>query len=269
MSEDIDMDTFFFLIKKRPVLWDQTLPAFKDSEATELAWKDVCIGLKEDFEDLEDDEQLDFTQEVIKKWTGIRNAYANFCKKEMEVSQSGARTSKVKKFVYSRELNFLQKFYKPISAERYSEMEEDNEEQDQQYRSDGPSPSEAANGKGQEQIRKRRKKGDNKQSEKRKLKTEIPNRHLLFFQSVLPSLETMEEYEIVKFNLGVLQLINKLMDEKRTGMPSSYYPGGSVVQSTLSYQPFRGLHAGSHSAIPAIPTIPNIPAELIHNVPNV
>lgn len=36
------------------------------------------------------------------------------------------------------------------------------------------------------------------------------NRHMSFFQSIQPSLETMEEDEVIEFQLGVLKLIKDI-----------------------------------------------------------
>ncbi|KAL1130688.1 hypothetical protein AAG570_011929 [Ranatra chinensis] len=239
MMKDIDMHTFFSLIEERPVLWDKTLSTFKDTEATKQAWKEVCVGLDEAFEDLKDDEQFTFAKEVVKKWKSIRKSHANFCKKEMERSQSGARNSKLRKYMYGGALNFLQKLYKPIPVEEDSDMEVDNNEaQDEQNRGDGLSSSEAGTSKGQESTRKRHQKADDKQLKKLKISLAgIRNRHLQFFESVLPYLEEMEEREIVKFQLGVLQLLTLQTEERRTGQLSSYYSWGSVVPSRPAAQP--------------------------------
>jgi hypothetical protein len=35
-------------------LWDKTLDVFKDRIATRNAWREVCLELKPDFEELED-----------------------------------------------------------------------------------------------------------------------------------------------------------------------------------------------------------------------
>jgi thiol-disulfide isomerase/thioredoxin len=54
MTEIIDSKVLISLIEDRPVLWDKTLDAFKDWIATRNPWREVCLELKPDFEELED-----------------------------------------------------------------------------------------------------------------------------------------------------------------------------------------------------------------------
>lgn len=63
MSEqkiDIDLEVLIFLVEARPVLWDKTTDIYKDRNATKKACREVCIGLKEDFEELIDVEKNAF-----------------------------------------------------------------------------------------------------------------------------------------------------------------------------------------------------------------
>jgi hypothetical protein len=54
MAENIDAEVLISLIEARSVLWDKPLDAFKDRIATRNAWREVCLELKPDFEELED-----------------------------------------------------------------------------------------------------------------------------------------------------------------------------------------------------------------------
>jgi uncharacterized LabA/DUF88 family protein len=54
MAENIDAEFLISLIEARPVLWDKTLDVFKDRIATRNAWREVCLELKPDFEELEE-----------------------------------------------------------------------------------------------------------------------------------------------------------------------------------------------------------------------
>lgn len=48
-----------------------------------------------------------------------------------------------------------------------------------------------------------------------------PNRHLSFFHGMLPALDKFDENDVLKFQMGVLQLISKINDEKhRASQPS-------------------------------------------------
>ena len=62
MGEEIEIDTerLIFLVQERPVLWDKTEDIYKDRNATKNAWKEVCMELKPDFEELDDREKNTF-----------------------------------------------------------------------------------------------------------------------------------------------------------------------------------------------------------------
>lgn len=56
----IDNELLIHLIQERPVIWDKTLNEFKDRNATRIAWNEVCLQLKSDFEELEDKKKNEF-----------------------------------------------------------------------------------------------------------------------------------------------------------------------------------------------------------------
>lgn len=60
MSNFIDVDVLISLVEARPVLWDKTLDTFKDRNLTRDAWREVCCGLKNDFEVMKDNEKNAF-----------------------------------------------------------------------------------------------------------------------------------------------------------------------------------------------------------------
>lgn len=62
MGEEIEIDTerLISLVQERPVLWDKTEDIYKDRNATKNAWKEVCVQLKHDFEELKDREKNTF-----------------------------------------------------------------------------------------------------------------------------------------------------------------------------------------------------------------
>ncbi|VEN45173.1 unnamed protein product [Callosobruchus maculatus] len=49
---DIDNDILISLVEEKPVLWDKTLDIFKDLYATRNAWREVCQGLRNKFDEL-------------------------------------------------------------------------------------------------------------------------------------------------------------------------------------------------------------------------
>jgi len=49
---EFDTDLLISVVEARPVLWDKTDDIYKDRKETKKAWKEACICLQEDFEDL-------------------------------------------------------------------------------------------------------------------------------------------------------------------------------------------------------------------------
>lgn len=50
----IDNELLIHLVQERPVLWDKTIDAFKDRNATRSAWREVCLQFRNNFDELED-----------------------------------------------------------------------------------------------------------------------------------------------------------------------------------------------------------------------
>jgi hypothetical protein len=60
MSEvEVDVECLISLVEERPVLWDKTLDAYKDRNVTKSRWKEVCLELKNDFEDLGEKDSIE------------------------------------------------------------------------------------------------------------------------------------------------------------------------------------------------------------------
>ena len=62
---DIDTDVLISSVKVRPVLWDKTLDIYKDRNANRRAWREVCLEVNQDFEELEDKEKGAFGELYI------------------------------------------------------------------------------------------------------------------------------------------------------------------------------------------------------------
>lgn len=57
---NIDPELLITLIEIRPILWDKTLENYKDNNMRTAAWREVCIALKEDFQELEEKERQSY-----------------------------------------------------------------------------------------------------------------------------------------------------------------------------------------------------------------
>ena len=51
---EFDNDLLISLVEARPVLWDKTDDIYKGRNETKKAWREVCICLQEDLENLGD-----------------------------------------------------------------------------------------------------------------------------------------------------------------------------------------------------------------------
>ncbi|GBO98988.1 hypothetical protein EVAR_70677_1 [Eumeta japonica] len=50
---DIQAETLITLVQERPVLWDKTEEVYKDKNLKLAAWREVCLILKPNFDELE------------------------------------------------------------------------------------------------------------------------------------------------------------------------------------------------------------------------
>jgi hypothetical protein len=57
---EIDIELLISFVEARPVSWDKSSDIYKDRDSTRKALKEVCVGLKEDFEELSDNEKNTF-----------------------------------------------------------------------------------------------------------------------------------------------------------------------------------------------------------------
>lgn len=58
-DQQIDRDVLIATVRDRPVLWNKFLDVYKDKTAKTAAWREICMILKEDFEEMEQqDRQL-------------------------------------------------------------------------------------------------------------------------------------------------------------------------------------------------------------------
>ena len=59
MAIEVDTELLISLVELRPALWDKSVENYKDREETRKAWKEVCVGLKPDFEEWRDSDAFD------------------------------------------------------------------------------------------------------------------------------------------------------------------------------------------------------------------
>lgn len=54
---EIDTELLISLVEAKPVLWDKSLKLYKNRNGTRKAWEEVCVGLKSDFNELQNNDK--------------------------------------------------------------------------------------------------------------------------------------------------------------------------------------------------------------------
>lgn len=64
-TKNINVENLISLVQNRPVLWDKTLEIYKDKNLRTAGWREICIILNEDFEEMEEKKRQDYGKFVI------------------------------------------------------------------------------------------------------------------------------------------------------------------------------------------------------------
>ncbi|KPJ14373.1 hypothetical protein RR48_01312 [Papilio machaon] len=59
-TKNINVENLISLVQNRPVLWDKTLEIYKDKNLRTAGWREICINLNEDFEEMEEKNRQDY-----------------------------------------------------------------------------------------------------------------------------------------------------------------------------------------------------------------
>ncbi|CAK1580922.1 unnamed protein product [Parnassius mnemosyne] len=243
MSVEIDVDVLISLVEARPTLWDKTIASYKNRNETKEAWKEVYIGLNSSFEELDDNEKNKFGKEVMKRWVNIRDSYHKSLNKEKSVKKSGAGTTTIRKYVYFDQLQFLNKIFcerpteSSLPTDRVEKLSRGNNVEDStesncssQFKSPPPP---------QQQLGSRKPKIDEIDKKLLHILEKPEDRHLCFFKGIIPSLSSFNEDEIIKFQMGILQLITTIK-QSRLNTPQLQSFTTQVSRPTLSQSPLPG-----------------------------
>jgi hypothetical protein len=175
----------------------------------------------------------------MKKWGNIRDCYVKSCKKNKGATQSGAGSSKPRKYVYSDQLRFLSKVISegPTAncltvdntegSHQVTTAEQTRDDMNHFYQ-ETPSRKPRT-----QQMGKRKRNTDEIELRIMKALEEgnQPNRHLSFFKGIIPSLQNFNEEEILEFQMGVLQLIANIKHRK----PSNFSSQGTTSHFILPH----------------------------------
>lgn len=64
-TKNINVENLISLVQNRPVLWDKTLEIYKDKNLRTAGWREICIILNEDFEEMEEKNRQDYGKFII------------------------------------------------------------------------------------------------------------------------------------------------------------------------------------------------------------
>lgn len=164
-------------------------------------------------------------QEVIKKWTNLRDSFSKYYKKDKESKRSGSGAKKLKKYVYFDQLKFLHKLYveRPTSnslepRNDIADEDEDRIEQEQQASDDVSVVSKSSIEKPRNSQKNMKNKNQN-DIDLRILKLleeqQPPCNKMAFLQSLMPHLQNFNDQEYLKFQMGVLKVIENINESKK------------------------------------------------------
>ncbi|XP_068084807.1 uncharacterized protein [Anabrus simplex] len=220
---DVDSEILITLVQARPVLWDKTLDIYKDRNATRKAWREVCLELKPDFDVIEDKEKNAFGKEVIRRWTNLRDSFAKYKKKIKDIKNSGAKVKILRTYVFSDQMQFLDKLCHGRETVDSFESESDGGLENVQEVDIEPQASTSYESTGipkrayQTRSRKQRKPDEVEMRVLKALEAGSPCSKMSFLRSLMPHLDKFDEQDFLQFQIEVLKVIERI-NERKKGM---------------------------------------------------
>lgn len=170
---------------------------------------------------------------VIQRWTHIRDNYNRSYKKIQGQKRSGNGAKTAKPYVYSKQLSFLQKIIQP--NERVNSLITENKESKKQVNNSETkersemqtietNDTETMNPIHKRIPRRRSIANDVNPVNAKMIKfmhsyinkePAVTNRHLSFFNGILPTLDMFDDNEVLEFQMGVLQLMKTIKSSRQ------------------------------------------------------
>ncbi|CAG9560029.1 unnamed protein product [Danaus chrysippus] len=160
-------------------------------------------------------------KEVVKRWTNLRDCFAKSKKDDKSAKKSRSGLKKRKKYVFSDQLQFLNKIYtKKETVDSFNPeivpgtLEEDEEPEGT---TGEPEVSTNANLPSKPVGTRKRKKLDEVEVKMHKaLEHKTPCSKMSFLQSLMPHLTNYSNSEFLQFQVGVLNVIENINKLKET-----------------------------------------------------
>lgn len=179
---------------------------------------------------------VDAGQLVVKRWNNIRDQWLKWRNRDKHSKKSGAAASKLRKYLYHEQLNFLEKgLYRRATDSSMADNEHTGEAESQQQTEERQSAADqretpdateqtsqtlsaktpAVKTTSVQQSARKRKRGLD-EFELRMLKSieagDQEDRNMQFFKGILPSVQKFTDNQIVDFQMGVLQVIKNIQN---------------------------------------------------------
>ncbi|KAJ8953869.1 hypothetical protein NQ314_007196 [Rhamnusium bicolor] len=194
-------------------------------------------------------------KEVIRRWTNLRDCFVKSNMKIKATKNSGSAAKKIKKYVYSDQLQFLKKLYEArqtedsFQSEGAAGLEEGTETQGSTENIENASqPFDTPPTQLSLKIVRRTKNRKHKKLDEFELKmfktleADKPCSKTSFLLSFKPHLDKFDEQDYLQFQLGVLRVIENINERKKT--MSAQSPPFTYHTPAMSYGQF---HVYSHS----------------------
>ncbi|XP_046673246.1 uncharacterized protein LOC124362627 [Homalodisca vitripennis] len=237
-DEDIDMEKLIMFVEERSLLWDKSIEEYKDRNKNREAWREICHALFPGFEDKSASEKKQLGDNLLKKWRNIRDRWMKHIRQDKDSKRSGAGASKIKKYIYHDQLQFLKKIAHQHDTESSINVPEGN---------NSVSPTEdiidntgtriPAQPNKPKVTRKRKRNEDEFELKMMKI-LEQPydeeETYFGFFRSMVPTLKTFTTDQFVEFQLGVLGVLKNVKAQGQ-GQGTSQVPTSQYQQVHYPY----------------------------------
>ncbi|KAI4454943.1 madf domain transcription factor [Holotrichia oblita] len=254
-----NVELLITLIEERPVIWDKTLEIYKNKVLRETAWREICVILKDGFEEMNEKERQEFVKIVLKKWTQVRDSWSKDIKKRKDEKKSGSSASTYKPYKYSDQLAFLKKIIDTTVGQESGETNEGVQgcvshfEKGTENAKDIQSTKEGSTNSNIETKHEKKNSAKRKQAEVdnkiikfldnvdvHKQKDEHPLLH--FFKSLLPIASSLTVDETLQFQAGVINLLQNIKRQRTT----NYYQ--NLTNPTTTYYQNTGCSTTSQDS---------------------
>jgi hypothetical protein len=178
--------------------------------------------------------------------------------------KSGAGANSSRKCIYYEQMLFLKKvaLHKDTVSSLSENIDETNEATDECTERGISEKNICSQIESSEFSRPAARKGKNRQPDElearmleilEKTDTSKPNRHLSFFQGILPLLQNLNDDQTIEFQLGVLNVIKNVKKHRPSFPPTQNFPSHQPIYNMPGFSGCSSTHPTASSYPQAIP----------------